>query len=365
MHICVVTRSMDRGGAERVITRLLTEWNSDNVHCSLILTEHAERFYTLPREVEVYELEEYSGGNVKNKTKKYTELRQTVRAIRPDAVLAMPEDIGVYTILYLMFTGIPVFVSERNDPRMMPAQKLTRLLRRLLYPFARGFIFQTHTAAEYFPGYVQRKSIVLPNPLDSEKMPEPWAGEREKVVVSAGRFEPQKNFPLLVRSFAMFHIEHPDWKLRIYGDGPGKKDILDAAAKYGLPKDSLELPGVSHQLPEDMRKCSVFVLSSDYEGMPNAMIEAMAVGLPCIATSTPSGGPKELIVNNTNGFLVPVGSSGMIAEKLEYYAANPDAVIKHGTEGLKIKRRLDSRTIAAKWKNFMLKRSPAKDNIEL
>ena len=352
MHIVFVTRGLGRGGAERVITRLVNNWHNKGVRCSVVLTEHHERFYSLPMAVEIYELEEYSDNNTINKIKKYRELRRIIKSIKADTVMAMPEDIGVYTILALLGLKVPVYVSERNNPAKMPTGKLTRLLRTLLYPFAAGFIFQTNEASRYFPSYIRKRGIVLGNPLDLSELPAPYMGEREKVIVSAGRFEEQKNFPLLVEAFSKFILNHPDYTLRIYGDGKCKSDILDAMEMYGI-QDKVELPGVSRQLGEDMKKCAMFVLSSDYEGMPNVLIEAMAVGLPVVSTECPSGGPAELIRNGYSGYLVPMGDSFAISRRMCDYAEKPETAAVFGQNAIDIRNRLNSEKICAKWYDFI------------
>lgn len=348
MHITIVTASMAAGGAERVIAQLLKEWCACGVKCSLITLRKEPIFYLLPEQVDVYEIGELTQNHYMDKLQKYVQVRKLVCQIKPDVVLSLPEEIGIYVIGALFGIRMPVVISERNNPWVMPYKKPTRVLRKLLYPFADGFVFQTGFAASFFSEKIQKKGVVLPNPLDLTRIPQPYDGPREKVVVGAGRLEPQKNFKLLIDAFASFYPAHTDYQLVIYGEGKQRAE-LEAYAAAKLPEKVHSFPGNVPDLPDRINSAAVFVLSSDFEGMPNVLIEALAMGVPCVSTDCPSGGPKELIEDGVNGFLVNVGDSKAMADRLDTIVSGtvlcPDAQ--------QLRDRLDSQKVAGQWQAYL------------
>ncbi len=354
MNIVVVTRNLAAGGAERVIVQLMNNWVDHGNKCSLILLDKKERFYPTDKRIDIYEIGVRSKNRAVDKLKRYSSVRKLVKEIKPDVVLSMPEEIGIYVIAALLGTKIPIVVSERNNPWVMPDKKITRALRKILYPFADGFVFQTRQAASFFSSKIQKKGIVLPNPLDLSRIPESYTGEREKIIVSAGRIEKQKNFPLLIDAFADFYKTHNDYKLVIYGEGRLRHSLEEYAATK-LPENAWELPGRVSDLPDRVNKASAFVLSSDYEGVPNVLIEALAMGVPCVSTDCAPGGAAELIENGVNGFLVPVGDSNSLGEKLSQIIDNPDIAVEFSKKSVEIKASLDAKKVCDSWLEFLLR----------
>lgn len=356
MHIVIVTRNLSAGGTERVIAQLLTEWCNNGIECSLILLNQDPIFYEIPVRVNLYEIGKLSTKHYWDKLKKYSEVRKLIKKISPDIVLSMPEEIGIYVIGALLGSKIPVVVSERNNPWVMPNKKTTRIIRKFLYPYADGIIFQTNQAASFFSKKIQNKGIVLPNPLDSSRIPEPFTGERDKVIVGAGRFEPQKNFSLLIAAFKEFYQQHQDYKLVIYGDGRMRKQLEEEIENTGLPMGTITLPGRVTDLPKKINSAAVFVLTSDYEGMPNVLIEAMAMGVPCISTDCPPGGPAQLIKHKENGFLFPVGNKDELINYLNLLTDDLDISNRFSMESIKLKESLDANIICKEWAEYLAKR---------
>ena len=355
MHIAIVTTHLTAGGAERVIAQLLNEWCKSGVKCSLILLNKKELFYSIPSEVDLYEIGKLHKKHYIDKLKKYARVRKLIKEIKPDVVLSMPEEIGIYVIGALLGTKYPVVVSERNNPWVMPDKKATRILRKLLYPFADGFIFQTKQAASFFSKKIQKKGIVLPNPLDLSRIPERYEGEREKTIVGAGRLFPQKNFKLLIDAFAKFYETHTSYKLVIYGEGYLREELINHAVSK-LPETAFSFPGQVDNLPDKINKASAFVLSSDFEGMPNVLIEALAMGVPSVSVDCAPGGAAELIEDGVNGYLVPIGDKDALSERLSYLIDNKTIAEGFSKKSIEIKRKLDAHIVCKEWYEYITKK---------
>ena len=347
----IMTHNMAGGGCERVIAQLANRYAAEEIDCT-VLTEYAhESYFPLDPRVKLTALTKEAVCKTKDIPKVYLRLRRLVRREKPDLVLAMPEKVNVWTVLFLLGSGVPVVVSERNDPNRHPESRIKRLLRTLVYPFSNGFIFQTEQQADFFSENIQKRGSVIDNPLELSRIPEPYAGVREKTVVSATRLDPQKNLPMLLQAFARFYRTHPDWRLILYGEGAERARLENMAAK--LPEGAVLLPGSSKTLLSDIREAGMFVLSSDFEGMPNALIEAMALGLPCIATDCPAGGPASLIETERNGLLVPVGDPRAMAKAMCRIADDAAFADRLGENAAKIRTRLDANTVAQQWRTYL------------
>lgn len=269
-----------------------------------------------------------------------------------DIVLSMPEEIGIYVIGAMLFTNLPIVVSERNNPYVMPYKKITCALRKLLYPFAKGFIFQTQNAANFFSDSIQKKSIVLSNPLDLSRIPSMHIGPKDKVIVSAGRFEKQKNFKLLIDAFSIFVRNHDDYKLIIYGEGSLRQELSDYA-RLILGDGKFSFPGKNDDLLNQIKDCEVFVLSSDFEGSPNVLIEAMSMGMAVVSTDYAPGGVETIIDNNKNGLIVQSNNHEILASAITRLVEEKDLAERFRHEATEIRKQFDSSIVSKQWLDYL------------
>ena len=349
--IDIITKAMTSGGAERVIAQLANYFAAHGICCRIITTDDREVMYSLNEKVEVVPIGKKSDNKVIDRVARYSVLRKVVLSNRPDVVLTMPEDTGIYVILALLGTGIHVYVSERNNPWVMPDVKITRFLRKIAYPFATGVIFQTEMAKSFFPEKIQEKGIVLQNPVDGARIPASYNGEREKRFVAVGRLEAQKNFQLLIEAFAMFTKEIPDYKLTIYGEGKEREKLEQLISRLRL-KNSVELPGRDKDVLNKINSAAAFILTSDYEGMPNALLEAMCMGMPVISTDCPSGGPREFIKNGINGVLISVGDKENLVKAMKIMT-DPSMSKKLAENAGKLRYALTDANIFENWRKYL------------
>ena len=284
--------------------------------------------------------------------KNYKKLAQVVNEENPDIVLIMPEEISVKAIPFLKDIDIPIVVSERNNPWIMPRNKLNRILRKIYYPKVDGIVFQTKQAASFFSKNVQQKGKVILNPLDYSRLPKEMTGARSKTIVTMGRLEAQKNHKMLIRAFSHIYKKNKEYKLIIYGNGSMREELEEYASTI-LPRNTYCFERATDDVLKRINNAGIFVLSSDYEGLPNSLIEAMAIGLPCICTNCMSGGPKELIDQYKNGILVDVGDDEALALAINEVIGNKALADKLGRNAKKIRYRLDENKIIEEWEEYL------------
>ena len=344
MKIGIIIGSLGLGGAERVSVRLAEWW---------IGAGHQVSFYTtmMPPEKE-YPL---PAGATRNYCHKkgagfglIKSLRDCIKADAPDVVVVMDTPMCVYAVPALLGLGIPFVVSERSAPNHANIRRTTKALSRMLMGFANGFVFQTNGARDCYRSGIRRKSVVIPNPLAVDRLPEPYLGVREKRIVAMGRLTPAKNYPLLIAAFSIFAQTHPDYTLEIYGDGV-LKDQIAADIRASDAAGQIFMMGAHNDVLEKVRKGAIYVLSSDYEGMPNALMEAMAIGLPSISTDCPSGGPKDLVDSGVNGILVPVAEPEAMAAAMSAIVENKYMQHTLSENGVRLRESLNIRHIGARW----------------
>jgi glycosyltransferase involved in cell wall biosynthesis len=350
--IIFVTRNMRSGGAERVISLLANQFTKKDIECVVVTLDDEEVFYQLSSKVKLYAIGLKSTISYFDKFLKYKDLRKYIQKCKPNIVLAMPEEIGIFVITALIGTKTLIVVSERNNPWVMPYKKITRVIRKLVYPFANGIIFQTEMAKSFFPKYIQNKGVVLDNPLDLSKIPEQYSGERKKIIVGAGRLVKQKNFSLLIDAFSIFYSVNKDYKLVIYGEGNDRKELENYALEK-LPLDVVSFPGTSNDLLNKIFDAAIFVLSSDYEGVPNILIEAMAIGMPVISTDCEPGGARMLIQDRINGLLVPIKNQDLLANAISIIANDSSFALSISEAAISIRQRFDAEKVASDWLNYL------------
>lgn len=308
MKIMFFISSLGNGGAERVVSVLANSFSGSGHDVSVTLLADNHIYYAVSDNVRITFLEKEWKKN-RNKALRIIErirlIRDTVSAEKPDIVISFMSETNLDVSAALLFSDVPLIVSERSDPAINPSGKMKRYLRRMLYHRPDGFVFQTKDARNFFSVSIQKKATIILNPLVSE-LPEYYTGEREKRIVTVARLSRPKNIPLLLDAFKVFAQLKPEFCLEIYGEGDQENEIRKLIVEKGL-SDSVKLLGFCKNVHERINKAAMFVMSSDYEGMPNALMEAMAQGLPCISTDCPCGGPKTLINHRSNGLLVKVG----------------------------------------------------------
>ena len=350
---------LEQGGAERVVSTLAnrfvkegyqvfiaTEWTAENefaiderikrVHVGL--TEKQEK---LPGKIQFF-------SRIKN-------LRKVLKREKPDVLIAFAQKANYRALMATRFTRIPVIVSVRTNPYLHYVGRQDKILIPLLYPKAAGNVFQTVGAKEFFAQEVQEKSRIILNPINDKYIGVPKPESRRKAVVQSGRLVDFKNQLMLIEAFMLVHERHPDYVLEIYGGDSrdGTKELLEESIGRHNASDFIKLMGASDRLEKDLLDAAVFAFSSDWEGLPNALMEAMALGLPIVATDCPCGGPKTLLEDGENGLLVPIKDPEAMAAGINRLIENPEFAEKLGDNARRIAEIANTDAICGQWRDYI------------
>ena len=354
--IALYISSMRKGGAERVIANLAQYFDEKGYRVVLVTTHKAEIEYEVPDTVKRILSEpdecELQGGRIRNFRMRFRKLRRIWKEEKPDVIVSFIGKNNIMAILTSLGMGISVAVSVRGEPGEEYYNGVLRFLARNLFRLADGVILQTKRCMEFFPKGVRKKAIILKNPVNPVFFREPYRGEREKTIVAVGRVDENKNHEMLIQAFAGIADEFPEYRLIIYGDGDKRSDLLKLTRELKL-EDRISLPGNIDNVADAIYKTRVFVLSSNTEGMPNTLIEAMISGLTVVSTDCPCGGPAELIVHGVNGLLSPVKDVNAMKENLQYVLNDLHRADEMAHEASKTSDIYDVNKVYLEWERYL------------
>ncbi len=358
MRLQFVIHSLNLGGAQRVVSTLANHWAGQGWDVGIVTLDDGASFYTLDERIRVQGLDLRRDSSsplqaVCNNVRRLRTLRRVVVNNRPDVVVAFVDQTNMLALLALAGSGLPVVVSERTDPRRHDIGRVWSGLRRLTYPLARALVVQTTSIRDFFPARVRRKTVIIPNPLTPAG--QDGAGALPALprpcVVAMGRLGREKGFDLLLAAFARVAGAHPAWHLVILGEGRERAALQAQRAALGL-EQRIHLPGAVSPASAALQQADAFVLSSRREGFPNALLEAIACGLPAIAT-TCSSGPAEIVHDGENGLLVPSEDPASLAAALDRLLGDAALRARLGRAAAAAVKPYALETIAARWETLL------------
>lgn len=356
LHVAMLIGALGRGGTERVLVNLSEYLVNKGIRVTVVTQYQKENEYPLNSRVRriISDItdKECSKSRLTNFKRRFEKLRNIWKQERPDVILSFIGKNNMMAILTSRFLKIPVAVAVRGEPTMEYYNGWMRFMARNLFQLADGVILQTKQSFEFFPGAVQRKAVILKNPVNPSFFRERYQGEREKTIVAVGRIDANKNHEMLIRAFAQIAEDYPEYKLMIYGEGELREKLQEFVARLGM-QERIYLPGAVLNVADVIYKARVFVLPSNTEGVPNTLIEAMISGLTVIATDCPCGGPGDLIEDGVNGLLTPVGDVEKMKDNLQKVLNDLQMANKMGIRASETGDIYRPENVYKEWENYL------------
>lgn len=354
MNICFMINTLTNGGAERVVSLLANEMVETGNNVTIMLFSRENNQYTTdPRvTIEYINEPEITGIAPVRLIKRVCRIRNYCKSNNVDVLASFMRTANFYAIYSTVLSRTASVLSVRNDPNYEYKTLMDKLYSKILFNFADGIVFQTKDARDWFGRRVKEKSRIIYNPIGDpffQVKNSPIKGN----IVACGRLEKQKNYPLLINTFKELIVDYPFLRLNIYGEGAERNNITKMITRLGLT-EYITLKGRTNNVEEVYRFADIFVLSSEFEGMPNALMEAMAAGVSCVSTDCPCGGPGELIVNGENGIIVRNNDKQALREAIEYLINNQEEKAELGKRAKESMKKMTVSAISKNWINYFL-----------
>lgn len=284
---------------------------------------------------------------------RYQDIKKKLLEIKPDVTINFWFQSAYMTAFMNKSITGKVIYSERGDPGDKEYSGMMGVVRSLTLPRIDGFVFQSRGAQSYFNNSVQSRSVIIPNPVFVNVADYPEVKKRRKAIVTVGRLHPQKNQKLLIDAFSLIANQIPEYTVEIYGDGELKDELQSQINELEL-SDRVFLKGTSKEIHKLIYDASLFVLSSDYEGLPNTLLEAMALGIPSISTDCRPGGAREIIDDGVDGIITPIGDKEELAGAIVSIINNADKAVTFSDNGIIKMKEFRPQHIYSLWEHALI-----------
>ena len=357
MRITLTIPSLGCGGAERVMCWLAGSLARRGHEVTLLAVRSVPVFYKIDPAVKVsrgrIDTPEEAGGAARalNFARRVLWLRREISAAKPDVIVGFEDVANVLMLCATTGSRTPVVLNEQVNPMQHFVPSVYVKLRKLLYPRAAALVMLTSDQVDWAASIVGKDKVrIIPSPASVPEGggPEPDFFEPgRKHIIAVGRLNPQKGFDMLLEAFSKVSGGRPDWRLVILGEGSLRGEIENGVKRLGLA-GRVVLPGVVGNVAAAHRRSEFFVLSSRYEGFPNALAEAMACGLPAVSFDCPSG-PADIVRDGVDGVLVPPGDTAALAAAMARLMDSPRERERMSRNAAGITERFGGERVFAMW----------------
>lgn len=340
--LCFVAESLAARGHEVVIVNLKA-------------TENVTEYERTVSGAEVVTFDMASNGESRH-IYRIGKIKKIAQEKHSDVVIGFTSFPNMYASIVGKLLHIPSIISERGDPNRTIGDSIKDKIVTFIINRSSGGVFQTEGARDFYGSGLQKRGIVIPNPIfiKGEISQIPYA-QREKTVVSVGRLDnEQKRLDIMLKSFSIFVKTHPEYILKLYGRGTQETEIKQWCIDLGI-QDKVRFMGLTTQPMQDIARDGMFLITSDYEGISNSLLEAMAVGLPCVSTDHTPGGARLLIQDHVNGLLASIGDAEALAKAMCEFADNPELAEMCGKNARDVVNRFEPSRIIDMWENYINK----------
>lgn len=355
--------SLNKGGAERVLLTVADEIGKDPDYDVVILTDTKDELeYPLPEGLKRITIDEDK--SISSPFDRLKAIRKHVKTENPDRVIVFMLSSVIRAVIALRFTGYKIIAAVRSNPYDDYSKGKNRLLLLHCLRYCSSIVCQTKYQADFFKGKLRDRCVIISNPIfrefaqkakelaDTRKSELLTSDKMSGNIVATGRLFDYKNHRLLIEAFADLADDYEGVNVVIYGEGPYRSELEKLIESKKL-KNRVFLLGDSEHVEQDISDALIYVLPSDTEGLPNALMEAMALGLPVISTDCPCGGPKSLIKDGVNGILVSVNDKEMMTRSIKRLLDDGPVRSRLGKEARKITETNELGRIVEEWKKLI------------
>ena len=351
-EILFIAPCLRSGGAERVMVLLANELVKKDKKVRFAFTMDTVQAYTLDEKIDII----INDGN-RSPLGQIIFLRTLLKAYKYSTFISFFTYQNIYTLIANSFLGRKIVVSERNDPaKTVYGKKSMIFLRNIFYNFASKIVFQTQEAMEYFSMSIQKRGCIICNPLNSE-LCKIYEGEKEKRIVAVARLNKQKNLPMMLKGVSTILKKYKEYVFELYGESDPRAESIKPQLEelvFDLEIcNQVKFMGFQSDVTDKISKAALYINSSDYEGISNAMLEAIALGIPCVCTDCPVGGARMFIRDGINGYLVSVGDEKGFELAIEKVLVNKDIYASSRKEGKNLRERLSVDKIIGQWLDIL------------
>lgn len=354
--ISFVIGTLTSGGAERVVSTLANQLSEKYEMHIIVLINYCDPFYYLNNKVKIFYCKDKIARSanmfqaISANFKLYKSISSYLKKEKIDLVIGFITSANILALLAAKMNKIPCIISERNYPKKSNTQIQWRVLRKLLYKKANYLVVQTDDIKKQFEHIIEKEKIViLSNPIAPELTKARNSNyKKENIILNVGSLTNQKAQDVLINAFS--NIDKPNWKLIIVGKG-NKRTEYEALIKSLNLQSKILLLGQTKDIANYYNKSKIFAFTSKFEGSPNALIEAMHFGLPCISTDCPTG-PSELITDKHSGYLIPVGDQKQLEIRLTTLMNDEELREKFSINAIKSVKSLEAEPVSLAWSNL-------------